>query len=927
MRKLFPALLLAMLVVVGASCQTLPQDSGVQIRLKSRTLLIPEEGVDPVFLDALKRTSLPRLHAFVLLKRPPTPKTQGALATKGVHLLFHVTQGLWAASVDKAFVEDAELSRFARWIESIRPEDKIAPEVLAHRFHPWAVEKDGRIKLAVEFYADVPRVEAEAILKEYAGSMQSPILGNGWYVVIPKEAVRPLAEHDQVKWIEQGPLPFQPLNNFTRDAIHVEEVQEADLGGAAPVYHGLTGAGIRVGVWDEGIDGEHEDFKLHDASGVVTGTRLLTGGAGSDHGTMVAGVIGASGYRSEPCGSLPYIFRGMAPDVEMWGFFYGRFGPAITTIANAVSNGMDLSNHSYVQAPNGSYGMMAQEIDRIVRGSADYLGSPVPPRAMVWAASNNGSRSVYSNVEGYYSVEAPAKNGITVGAVIGNRPYSPNHLASFSSLGPTGDGRIKPEVVAPGDFIQSTEFGTNCYRSDSGTSVAAPAVAGTLALVLQQYARTYGADLDSAPPLPSTLKAALIQTTTDLVHTARDREDWDNPDTGSFVQYHEGPDYATGYGVVNALAAVGLVREKNLAEGQIAARDEVREHVFQVPAGTERIQFTLAWDDEAFEGSVAPETAPRLVNDLELTLVAPDGTVHLPWVLAPLTPAAIIGDPDPIAPSDITPASRGRDHLNNVEQVTVVRPAAGRWIARVEVAATSPGLLARPQSYSLAGDFDSRLYFTDWAEQPGKLYEIHDGAPRAIFTAARGRVYHSAFAPDGTLYVTDANTASVLRVRVDGTAEVVYRHLTYVRDLAFDPGGQLYFSEASGARADGKIYRLDVVSGTATTFYPVRLGQVGGFWAGDFAFDRDGRLYLSSGNRVGGRIYRVDDPAARSLPVSVYSLSGEAVTGIAFNRRGELFFTNWNSQRGNIYRASLADGRRDLVYSFSNRRIWDISFR
>ena len=147
--------------------------------------------------------------------------------------------------------------------------------------------------------------------------------------------------------------------------------------------------------------------------------------------------------------------------------------------------------------------------------------------------------------------------------------------------------------------------------------------------MLQQYARTYGIDLDTAPPLPSTLKAALIQTATDLVDTVNDPHDWINPDTDADVRYHAGPDYATGYGLVNALAAVGIIKEKKLLENSIAARSEVDNHEFLVASGTDRIQFTLAWDDEAYEGVYVPDTESRLVNDLEFSLIAPDGTEHL----------------------------------------------------------------------------------------------------------------------------------------------------------------------------------------------------------------------------------------------------------------------------------------------------------
>ena len=924
----FAWLAAVLLAVAAAACQTLP--TGEVIHLRSRDVAPVPEGISTEFDTALKATPLPRLHAFVKLRRQPDNDTARLLEQSGLRLLFHVTPRFWVASVAKDFkLDDPQQRAVVQWIGAIQPIDKVEPKLHAQQYYKWATDANERVRLAVEFFPDVPRTEAETILKTQTSEMAPWVVGHGWHVVVPKSAIEALAQADQVKWIEQGPPPLQPLNYFTRQAIHVDEVQQIDLSAGTPSYHGLTGAGVTAGFWDTGIDATHEDFLLHDASGAITGSRIVTSFSMSDlHGTAVAGVIGASGYRCVACGSTPYDFRGMAPEVSLLPAVpHPIWGPSELSIGDAIRNyGMDVSNHSYVQTTNGQYLYLAEQLDLMVRGTTDSTGQPVAPRPMVWAAGNNGRIPEYSSVEGYFSVEAAAKNPLTVGATIGSVAMHIGHLADFSSLGPTWDGRIKPEVVAPGNMIRTTRNDTNCYTLLDGTSLAAPAVTGTLALMLQQYGLTYGVDPDTAAPLPSTSKAVLVQTATDLVHPTSDALDRNNPDTGSFVQYHAGPDYATGYGQVNALAAVSLIKEKNLLEDRIASRTEVDEHEFWVSPGTDRIQFTLAWDDEPFEGTYAPETAPKLVNDLDLTLVAPDGTTHLPWVLAPLTPAATIGDRDPIAPGDITAATRGRDHLNNLEQVTVERPASGRWVARVQVAETSPGLLAEPQPYSLAGDFGSHFYFTDWAEPQGSVYEIRDGEPRAIFTSARGHVYHAAFAPDGTLYVSNSNDTTVSRVTSGGMSVVVYRHGTYVRDLAFDPSGRLYFSEASGARADGTIYQLDLATSRATPFFRVQRSAVGGFWAGDFAFDASGKLYVSTGNRIGGHIYRRDESPVPTL-VSVYALPDAAVTGIAFNRRGELFYTNWDRDRGNIYRVSLADGRRDRVYSFPGRRIWDVAFR
>jgi len=682
------------------------------IQLKSRNIVISREKVRPDFYSQLQETSLQRLHAFVQLRKRPDIRTKRTLGKKEIQLLFHVEPLLWVASISEHFSPEDEMVRsLVRWIGPILPEDKIAADIKQGRFYEGIIAKDGRVRLSVDFFKDVSREEARAILEAYTKGFKSRGRANGWYIVASKDIIRKLADHDQVKWIEQGPFPFRPLNNFTRQTIHAEEVQDLDLGTGQPVYHGLSGTGIQVGIWDDGIDVNHEDFKLHDAAGNIIASRLLQANPIVGlHGTLVSGVVGGSGYRSEACVAAPYIFRGMAPEIE----FYIRRPwqntvPTSPQFAEAINTyGMDVSNHSYIQCTSGVYSVIARDMDAMVRGDADYGGTPIPPRPMVWAAGNNGKWPQYSSslVEGYFSVEAPAKNVISVGASMAGLASYTDHLKDLSSLGPTWDGRIKPELVAPGDHIRTPRFGYNCYSSgEDGTSMSAPAITGAIALILQQYAITYELDIDQSPPLPSTLKAILIQTAKDLVHESQDGLDWYNPDTGGPVLYYEGPDYATGFGLINAQAAINLVKKKNLREGVISSPSEVQDYEAWVSPGAERFQFTLVWDDEPDEDTYGVKTDPRLVNDLELRLISEDGSTYLPWVLDPLTPAAVIGDPDPITAADITAAHSGEDHLNNVEQITVKTPASGNWIVRVSVAPGSPGLLEDPQPYSLAGDF------------------------------------------------------------------------------------------------------------------------------------------------------------------------------------------------------------------------------
>ncbi len=243
--------------------------------------------------------------------------------------------------------------------------------------------------------------------------------------------------------------------------------------------------------------------------------------------------------------------------------------------------------------------------------------------------------------------------------------------------------------------------------------------------------------------------------------------------------------------------------------------------------------------------------------------------------------------------------------------------------------ATAPPGLPAAAGITVYASVASRIYFTDSKETTGNVYELVGSTPTSIFTFTGHRAYHSAFdRQTGKLYVSDSNQFKLFAVdSTSGTASPVYTHSTYLRDIAFDPSGNLYFSEATGAGADGKIYRLNLTAGTATVFYNVSRASVGGFWAGDFTFSPDGHLYISTGNVAGGRVYRVDNPAGASAPVSVYSIAGESVTGIAFDRSGQFYYTNWDATAGHIYQLNLSTGVRQLLFSAPGRYIWDVSFR
>lgn len=262
------------------------------------------------------------------------------------------------------------------------------------------------------------------------------------------------------------------------------------------------------------------------------------------------------------------------------------------------------------------------------------------------------------------SAQASAKNVLTVGAL-----SRADTLVSFSSTGPTNDGRIKPDVVALGDRVLAAgeKDVVNGYTITSGTSFAAPAAAG-VAVQLQQLFRRYFA----VDPLPSTIKAVII-------HTARD--------IGNV-----GPDYRHGYGVVDALKAARQLETANndgaFAVNEFRLKQNINQHFYiKAISANVPIVVTIAWSDPpatVTEGGAvlnlpySTSTTPKLVHDLDVWIDWKENNLTYftkPWILDPTRPHL--------------PATRGTNTRDNVEQVVITNPVPGR-IYRVNIVTNLP---------------------------------------------------------------------------------------------------------------------------------------------------------------------------------------------------------------------------------------------
>jgi serine protease AprX len=329
-----------------------------------------------------------------------------------------------------------------------------------------------------------------------------------------------------------GLIRLEP--NFTVRASM--EAADRDFGTEqARADYGVDGAGIEICFVDTGVDPNHEQLDskapiaFHD---FVNGQSVAYDDQG--HGTHVASIAAGDGVG----GSIAANFNGVAPAASVSAAKVldasgiGEDSDVVLGIEWCVARAsVDVINVS-VTSELGSDGLDA--ISQAVDAAVTDHGIVV-----VAAAGNTG------DIPGSVASPSSARKAITVGAVAEwsaplGEPWRSEgvYLAPFSSRGPTVDGRIKPDVVAPGVSIAAASAGsTDIYEVKDGTSMASPFVAGLAALML-----------DASPTwTPADVKTTIKGTAHDVGAAGAD-PDW-------------------GAGLVDGLAAVAA------ASGSTAATD------------------------------------------------------------------------------------------------------------------------------------------------------------------------------------------------------------------------------------------------------------------------------------------------------------------------------------------------------------------
>ena len=601
-----------------------------------------------------------------------TEAQKAELARAGMKLLSYIPDDAFLVKGDLAQANAAMDLSFVRTVVPFEPAMKLEPELNQQGI--FAMRDSASVSVQLAKGADLDAIRAYFEQSTLAGD--SVVVGSS-----SVERLWQLAQRADVLWIERY-LPLRSMEvageivtgDMSPSATRTGFESGTKIMKVEAAYNaGINGAGQIVAFADTGLDSGNvstilPDFRTQVKTGIAMGLGGSSWGDPMNHGTHVAGSIAGAGISSDG------LLRGAAFGAQlvaegMWSdIFNNILPPGVAKLFDAAyKEGARIHSNSW-GAPNsnGRYDNMAVQTDTWLFQNPDFLA--------VFAAGNDGADKDSDGVADEGSVSSPgsSKNVLTVGASknylleggiqkkvsetklkdvfkaepIASSGFSENErgMAAFSSRGPTADGRIKPEVVAPGTNIVSArskhpkakpEDSWGIYDDNylfmGGTSMATPLTSGAMALVRQYLVQKLGGSVSAA-----LMKATVMNTAEDLF-------------PGQFGQLARGQEQPTmrpnnheGWGRVNL--------ENLIADRAIAFYDERvglatgQEKVFtaDVRAG-QTLRVTLSYTD-------APGTASAtrtLVNDLDLRVVDAAGKTYFPNRLA------------------------GKDSVNNSEQVDV----------------------------------------------------------------------------------------------------------------------------------------------------------------------------------------------------------------------------------------------------------------
>lgn len=721
-------------LLLPSMLSALSPDSGTSIRLRNATIdtsaaaqqaqrgllaASSKFAADPKNIFAQFGDANKQMPFIVQFSGPVLQAWKQAVEQTGALLGGYLPENAFIAELTRDQLEKVAALDCVQWVGPFKPDYKIDTN-LSSRFalarQPASVVGTSMETFAIEIFShEAVAVVRNAILAKNGQVLSVASIGQHGSIRarMSVAGAAELLELPEVEFIEVYVAP-QLHNDVATDSEHMN-IQ------SLWTNRNLTGKGQIVAVADTGLDTGntntiHQDFSNRVIAAFALGRPLSNDWSDSTakggHGTHVAGsVLGSGAAWSNG------LFRGAAYEallvfqsvMDTNGTLGGIPDDLTNLFYQAYANGARLHNNSWGSAVAGQYTANAQSADQFMWDIKDML--------ILVSSGNEGVDSSSNGVISPRSVGSPAtaKNVLTVGAAESKRPsgsggysaytygelwskdYPANPIrddlvatafntyqgmAAFSSRGPCVDTRFKPDIVAPGtDIIScrssmpgaSTGWGTgsgvlgnaasNYYVFNGGTSMSAPLTTGAAAL-MRQYLQEYRG---FAAPSAALMKAILVNGARSLT-----------PGQYGTGPYREipatQPNNVEGWGQVdlaNTLfppAGWTNVYYDMTSPAEALITGASKTYSF-VPSGTNPIAITLCWSDYPATLSAAYQ----LVNDLDLTVITPDGAIHYPN------------------------GGTSADRLNNIEGVNVSVAGSGT----IQIKVSGHNVPNGPQPYAL----------------------------------------------------------------------------------------------------------------------------------------------------------------------------------------------------------------------------------
>ena len=612
------------------------KDTSVALLLRSGKVK-PEKNITEIsvksFNDHLQKIN-GKSYAVIQFKKLPTEIEKQNLSQGGIQLLEYIPNYAYTVCIKKDINQTILAANDVISLFELTPVQKMHPAMAKGILPSWAIKTPGMVDVWISFPKTIlfDEIKSEMVQRRFeiasTGFSEFHVIG----LRVARNRIFELASLPFIDYVEPAPHADQTLNYIAKKNSR-GNVLNASTGVGG---YDLKGNGVVVGVGDDADPKYHVDF---------TG-RLIDFGPPeyAYHGTHVHGTVGGAGYVAD---------------------YHAGYAPRSTIIAQNLSgilkNAPTYVNDYGMVLTNNSYGSIVGDCDYmgyydLQSNVLDQMSISYPNLQNVFAAGNDGGLTCSPFPSAFRTVLSgyqTAKNVITVGAT-GRDAV----ITGFSSRGPVKDGRLKPEITADGLWTIST-IPDDWYSVQSGTSMAAPAITGGLALLYEKY-RLLNSGSD---PKNGLMKALICNGAKDLGNN--------------------GPDYTYGFGWMDLLRSVDMLSNNHYFISSLN-NDGDNQYVINVPANTAQLKITLYWNDPA----AAVYSTQALVNDLDLELTAPGPATILPYKL------------DSVPSNVNNAATQAADHINNIEQIIVSNPTTGNYT--IDIKGTS--IPVGPQEYFIVYD-------------------------------------------------------------------------------------------------------------------------------------------------------------------------------------------------------------------------------